>query len=398
MSAENDIYSSFLNDLDHEDSADYEISAHTRVNPGKFNAVPGSAAWKAQRSSTQKARADANALRSGSTSALPTSLSREEKREAELCASLRRRRIPTVILTGFLGSGKTTLLNRLLDSTKLRLAVIENEVGAVSVDDKLIETPSSGFSAGAGDGDSRGAGGGAGGLFQPGTQRAKEVVLLPNGCMCCRVRGDLRDAFKRIVKTAYSPQASRSAPEGNPTGTPPPTSQMKRGLDGLVLELSGLSELGPVVQTFFSDTFVQGTLGIDSIVCVIDVSNLKRTLSQGSGLIFEQLSLVRTNYDEYLVALMLHIHRHSLHSSVVNSINVLFRSRGIETFVGTLCIFVCRRTPWFSIKSICSKEMYLEPSTEVSWYVSQRHHLCNVDRFFLSFISGDFLLCSSSLL
>ena len=286
MSAENDIYSSFLSDLDHEDSADYEASAHTRVNPGQFNAVPGSAAWKAQRSSTQKARADANARSSGSASALPKSLSREEKREAELCASLRRRRIPTVILTGFLGSGKTTLLNRLLDSTSLRLAVIENEVGAVSVDDKLIETSST---SSASRGDSDGAGGDARGLFQPGTQRAKEVVLLPNGCMCCRVRGDLRDAFKRIVKTAYSPQIGSRASKGNPT----PPSQVKRGLDGLVLELSGLSELGPVVQTFFSDTFVQGTLGIDSIVCVIDVSNLKRTLSQGSALIFEQLSLVR---------------------------------------------------------------------------------------------------------
>jgi hypothetical protein len=43
-----------------------------------------------------------------------------------------------VLLTGFLGSGKTTLLNRILKDTDKKLAIIENEVGAVSVDDKLI--------------------------------------------------------------------------------------------------------------------------------------------------------------------------------------------------------------------------------------------------------------------
>ena len=49
-----------------------------------------------------------------------------DRAAAESCSSLRARRLPVIILTGFLGAGKTTLLNRLLGTTTLRLGVIEN--------------------------------------------------------------------------------------------------------------------------------------------------------------------------------------------------------------------------------------------------------------------------------
>lgn len=50
------------------------------------------------------------------------------------------KKVPVTILTGFLGSGKTTLLNRILkENHGMKIAVIENEFGAVGVDDKLVQ-------------------------------------------------------------------------------------------------------------------------------------------------------------------------------------------------------------------------------------------------------------------
>jgi len=129
----------------------------------------------------------------------------------------------------------------------MKIVVIENEVGQESVDDKLVENRNV-------------------------SDAADEVILMPNGCMCCRVRGDLIDTFKRVIGKAGS------------------------GLDGMVLELSGLSNLAPVVQTFFSDPYVQSKLKLDSVVCVVDATQVHRWISSPeqdihAQLIREQLSL-----------------------------------------------------------------------------------------------------------
>lgn len=172
------------------------------------------------------------------------SLSKSEQLEAESCKELQRKRIPCVLLTGFLGSGKTTLLNRILAKTTLKLVVLENEVGEASVDDELLVAKES-------------------------LAKDTEVVLLPNGCMCCRVRGDLVQAFKSIAA--------------------------KVTVEGVVLELSGLSSLAPVMQTFFSDPYVQSRLLIDSVVCLVDAAQGEKLLTSTKDLsvklLHEQLSL-----------------------------------------------------------------------------------------------------------
>ena len=48
--------------------------------------------------------------------------------------------IPVTIITGFLGAGKTTLLNRILtDEHGQKIAVIENEFGEESIDNRSEE-------------------------------------------------------------------------------------------------------------------------------------------------------------------------------------------------------------------------------------------------------------------
>ena len=50
--------------------------------------------------------------------------------------------IAVTLLTGFLGAGKTTLLRHILNEQHgYKIAVIENEFGEVSVDDRCCRRP-----------------------------------------------------------------------------------------------------------------------------------------------------------------------------------------------------------------------------------------------------------------
>ena len=76
------------------------------------------------------------------------------------------------VLTGFLGSGKTTLLNDILSSKKhkLKIAIIENEAGAISIDHELLKH----------------------------VDKEKGVYVMENGCMCCSAGGE-GDELERIL-------------------------------------------------------------------------------------------------------------------------------------------------------------------------------------------------------
>ena len=151
----------------------------------------------------------------------PPALTVSQKREVEACGALVR--LPCTIITGFLGSGKTTVLNHILRGQHhKKFAVIENEFGEVGIDQSLLSEE--------------------GQLERSST----EVILMPNGCICCRVRGDLIEALKRFC--------GPDAPE----------------LDGILIECSGLAQCAPVAQTFFLDAFVQRYLQLDAILCVCD--------------------------------------------------------------------------------------------------------------------------------
>jgi len=139
--------------------------------------------------------------------------------------------IPVTVITGFLGAGKTTLLNRILtEKHGKRIAVIENEFGEVGVDHQLV------------------------------IQSDEEIFEMNNGCICCRVRGDLIRILAKL-------------------------SQRRDKFDSVLIETTGLADPGPVAQTFFTDEEVKDSFKLDGIVTVVDAKHV--------GLHFDDMREVR---------------------------------------------------------------------------------------------------------
>jgi len=132
--------------------------------------------------------------------------------------------IPATILTGFLGSGKTTLLKRVLSEAHgQKIAVIENEFGEENIDNDILVTDSK-----------------------------EQIIQMSNGCICCTIREDLREALQLLA------------------------AKKRQGLldfDRVVIETTGVADPGPVAQTFFMDDEIAETYLLDSILTLVDAKH-----------------------------------------------------------------------------------------------------------------------------
>ncbi len=138
--------------------------------------------------------------------------------------------VPVTLLTGFLGAGKTTVLNRLLhDPAAGRIAVVVNEFGEAGLDHDLIESV------------------------------AEDVVVMPAGCICCSIRGDLAKTLSKLIVRRK-------------TGA--------LAFDRVVIETTGLADPGPVHHTLLVDPVLAPDYALDGIVTVVDAVHGASTLDR----------------------------------------------------------------------------------------------------------------------
>jgi G3E family GTPase len=134
-------------------------------------------------------------------------------------------KIPVTIVTGFLGSGKTTFINNLLlQNYEVKIGLIENEFGDVSIDSKLIAN------------------------YQP-----ESILELNNGCICCSIFNEFSLALQELVKK-------------------------NDHLEQLVIETTGIADPGPIIEPFFQDPDLERIFELGGTICLVDSVNFQEEI------------------------------------------------------------------------------------------------------------------------
>lgn len=138
------------------------------------------------------------------------------------------KKVPVVMLSGFLGSGKTTLLANILEyalNDGLRPAVIMNEVGDVNLDGQAVNE----------------------------SVPMREML---SGCICCTIRGDLGMEIRQLVQEA-SP-------------------------DIVLIEATGVANPMEVLDAVTEAALLQ-PIDIQAMVTVVDLAHFLRWQRTGTG-------------------------------------------------------------------------------------------------------------------
>lgn len=138
------------------------------------------------------------------------------------------------IISGFLGTGKTTLINKLLKEAYFgeKIAVLENEFGAVGVDGALIERDDI------------------------------NITEMSGGCICCSLKGTLTAGLVTIGRE-YAP-------------------------DRIIIEPTGLADLTDIANPIH-DAAKECPMEIDRVITVINGKNFIMQMEAGLGMIREQI-------------------------------------------------------------------------------------------------------------
>jgi len=134
-------------------------------------------------------------------------------------------KIPVTIVTGFLGAGKTTFINNLLlQNHEVKIGLIENEFGDVSIDSKLITN-----------------------------YQTESILELNNGCICCSLFNEFSLALQELVKK-------------------------NDHLEQLIIETTGIADPGPIIEPFFQDPDLERLFELSGTICLVDSVNFQEEI------------------------------------------------------------------------------------------------------------------------
>ena len=161
----------------------------------------------------------------------PTTTTKTDETHHHAAPEEEKKKTPVTIITGFLGAGKTTLVNHILKSNRhgLKIAVIENEFGAVSIDEALVAEN---------------------------VKEKEDIVSMDNGCVCCTVRGDLVRALMQLKD------------------------RKDKRFDAILIETTGLADPAPVAFTFYLNPEIADHYQLDSILCLVDAKHVHLHLEE----------------------------------------------------------------------------------------------------------------------